>query len=260
MQRGTGTGLSDNQGRPSGVQSERSGNRPADSIVVVNLQFDVMRVEMPVGATRHSTKIWNHVDELQLEPRRCAMLARNGLRVGVAEGHSWPAIQALLNAHDAKSSRKQHVVRSGSPLTLDVGEVYDGESVFSYDANGRLQGHTFGPGRKYIHIDYAIAPEDPRRVALKVVPEVHVESLDKHWDQVGGGIQERMRYEGKLFTELTATVDLSPGQFLVIGPSPEANLSFLLGSRFLERETGGARRETLIFATPQLYRSGVSEP
>ncbi len=250
-------------GATGGAGASRNARRggPADpDVVVVHLQFEVMRAVMPVTTTRHSTKIWNHVDELQLDPRRCALLARNGLRIGVADEDAWPAIDAILKAHEARSQSKQHAVQHDSPLTLDVGEVRDGETIFSYDADGHLKGHTFGPGRKYIHIACAVSPENPQQIALKVLPEVHVESLEKHWDQVGGGIQERTRYQGRVFSELTAALTATSGQILVIGPSTEAELPCLVGSRFLEDDTGGLRSETIIFARPRLYRTGTTEP
>ena len=124
---------------------------------------------------------------------------------------------------------------------------------------GRLAGTTHPGGEKYIHIDYALQPDDPRRVRLKVTPEIHAESVEKHWVQRDGTYQEMPHYLGRMFSELAATVWLSDGQFLVIGPSEQADIEYLLGSRFLQRNDGDRRCEVLLFATPQLFRTDVAE-
>lgn len=232
-----------------------TGNR----VVLVELHFDVLRVELPRGSIRHSTKIWNHVDELHVDPRLSPLLARNGLRIGVAEADAWPAIQAVLDANGARSTRRQHAVHSGYPLTLDVGDVHDGETFFHYDADGQLHGNAYGPGEKYVLLDYAVNPEHPAEVTLRITPEIHCESQDKSWTQEGGVYQEKPRYEGRMFSEFTTTVSLKPGQLLVIGPSEQAKLDFLLGSRFLEHDEGGVRYETLLFARPQPFRTNLVE-
>ncbi|UCG17766.1 MAG: hypothetical protein JSV19_06990 [Phycisphaerales bacterium] len=238
------------------MPSEESAGSAGDELIVVQLHFDVMRVELPIDPVRHSAKIWNHVDELQVDPQQCALLGRNGLRIGVASADAWPAIEAVLDAHHARSTRRQHAVQSGYPLTLDVGGVEGGETIFSYDGQGNLAGTTFGGGRKYIHVDYAVSADNSGRITLKVLPEVHAESTRKRWETAGGVFQEQASYEGRVYRELAASVRLSPGRFLVIGPSPQADIGYLLGSRFLEREAGGTRYETLLFATPQLFRTG----
>lgn len=243
-------------GDSASASSEDSARSVEDELIVVQLHFDVMHVELPIDRVRHSAKIWNHVDELQVDPQQCALLGRNGLRIGVATADAWPAIQAVLDAHDARSTRRQHAVQSGYPLTLDVGGVEGGETIFSYDGQGNLAGTTFGGGRKYIHVDYAVSADDSGRITLKVLPEVHVESAQKRWEATGGVVQEQASYEGRVYRELSASVCLPPGRFLVIGPSPQADIGYLLGSRFLEREVGGTRYETLLFATPQLFRTG----
>jgi hypothetical protein len=235
--------------------AEEAGNR----VVLVELHFDVLRVELPRGTIRHSTKIWNHVDELNVDPRLSPLLARNGLRIGVAEADAWPAIQAVLDANQARASRRQQAVQSGYPLVLNVGDVHDGETFFFYDADGQLHGSAFPPGEKYVLVDYAVDPQRPAKVTLRITPEIHCESQDKRWTQEGGVYQEKPRYQGRMFSELTAMVSLEPGQFLVIGPSELADLDFLLGSRFLEHDQGGVRYETLLFARPQPFRTDLAE-
>ena len=233
---------------------------PADRSTIVELHFDVMRVDLPHDSVRHSAKLWNHVDELRVEPGQSVLLGRNGIRVGVAPADAWPAMQAVLEAHGARATRRQHAVQPGYPLTLDIGDVREGETVFSYDGQGGLKGRTFGAGQKYIHLDYVVEADDPPRVLLRVTPDVHVRSADRRWqEEEEGAYVEKPVDGGHSYTELSAAVSLTPGQILVIGPGPQAEMAHLLGNRFFERIEAGVRYETLYFATPQLFRSETPE-
>ena len=227
--------------------------------MVVELHFDVMRVDLPCDSIRHSAKLWNHVDELRVEPGHSVLLGRNGIRMGVAPADAWPAIQAVLEAHGARVTRRQHAVQSGYPLTIDIGDAQAGETIFSYDGQGRLKGRTFGAGRKYIHLDYVVEADDPPRVLLRATPEMHVQSADKRWQEQDSEYVEKPAYEGHSYAELSAAVSLKPGQILVIGPGHQAEMAHLLGNRFFERIEAGTRYETLYFATPQLFRLETPE-
>ncbi len=227
--------------------------------MVVELHFDVMRVDLPYDSDRHSSKLWNHVDELCVEPGQSVLLGRNGIRIGVAPADAWPAIHAVLEGHGARATRRQHAVPPGYPLILDIGDVQEGETIFSYDRQGGLKGRTFGAGHKYIQLDYLVEADDPPRVLLRVFPEVSVQSPDRRWQTQDGEYVERPVYEGCAYSELSATLTLTPGRILVIGPGPQAEMPHLLGNRFFERVEAGVRYETLYFATPQLFRSETTE-
>ncbi len=226
---------------------------------VVELHFDVMRVDLPCDSVRHSAKLWNHVDELRVEPAQSVLLGRNGIRMGVAPADAWPAMQAVLEAHGARASRRQHAVQAGYPLTLEIGDVQEGETIFSYDGQGGLKGRTFGAGHKYIHLDYVVEADDPPRVLLRATPEVHVRSADRRWQDEDGEYVEKPVYEGYSYTMLSAAVSMTPGQILVLGPGPQAAMAHLLGNRFFERIEAGVKCERLYFATPQLFRSETPE-
>jgi hypothetical protein len=228
--------------------------------ILLQVQFDVMWVELPIHAIRHSIKVWNHVDELQLPPQQCALLARNGLRIGVANVDAWPAILTLLQANGARSDQRKHAVQSGHPLTLDMGTIADGETIFTYNARERLVGDTFPAGHKYVYIDYDVHADDPSRVTLRVMLEIHALSPSRRWTVDPDTFPEKPDYLGKVFADLAATFVVEEDQFLVIGPSPQAGTEHLLGGKFFEQVAGGRRYEILIFATPQLYQTRFAEP
>ena len=69
-----------------------------------------------------------------------------------------------------------------------------------------------------------------------------------------GHLREVPRYEGRLFSELSAELSVGPGEFLVIGPSETAKLESLVGSRFLTTRENNVTYETVICVTPQPLR------
>ena len=243
-------------GKPLTADSDRPSEFEDDPRAVrIQMQFDVLRVELPLQSTRHSLLIWDHVDETQTDPRLTELLARNGLRLGVASPDAWPSLRALFEARRSRSLRAVHAVQSGAPLTMRVGEVKPGESIFVHARDGSLSGATFESGSKFLHVDYAVDRDDPRRTHLRITPEIQKFSEDRQWLAVGGGFQEAPRYEGRVFAELSTDLTLGPDEFLVIGVSEEADLKPLVGGRFLQREENNMMYETVICLTPRPVRT-----
>jgi hypothetical protein len=243
-------------GKPMTLDSDRPSEFEDDPQAVrVQMQFDVLRVELPLRSTRYSLLVWDHVDETQNDPRLTELLARNGLRLGVASPAAWPALRALFEARRSKSLRAVHAVQSGAPLSMRVGEVQPGESVFVHARDGSLSGTTFDSGSKFLHVDYALDRDDPRRTHLRITPEIQKFSEDLHWQAGGGTFTEAPRYEGRVFADLSTDLTLGPDEFLVIGVSEEADLRPLVGGRFLQREENNMTYETVICLTPRPVRT-----
>ena len=232
------------------------GDRPADgdAIVVVQMQFDVLRVELPADPTHHSDKTWNHVEELRGDPAQTALLRRNGLRMGTAAADAWPALRGIFDASGATAIRATHLVRQGQPLTLDLGPIENEEAVFLITDDHRLIGTTFDRGNKYLHLDYAVSADSPGGTTIQMTPEIHRLSLLKRWRNIGGDLRQAPDYEGKVYGQLSHTVEVPSGAFLVIGPDTGA-VPLSVGRRFLTRTRQGQKHETILCITPQPFRS-----
>ena len=226
-----------------------------DAVRVVNLAFDVRRVEMPIDGVRNSPKVWNHVDELRLDPDLVARLARNGLRVGVASSGSWSAIRTILEAGRARTQKDQMLPQPGTPLILELAAIQESESIFSYGRDNRLVGKTFPAGQKTIQFDYAFHPQLGGCTDLEIGFEVRNERGEMTWERRGGEIRQVPAYDRHVYEDLRAALTLKPGEFLVIGPSGQADNEYLIGSRFLMHTMSGQRSETLLFVTPQPFQS-----
>ncbi len=225
-----------------------------DAIIVLQMQFDVLRVELPAAPIHHGDKTWNHVEELSADPTQVALLRRNGLRLGIATADAWPALRAIFDAAGATVARATHQVRQGVPLTLDLGPVENEAAVFLLTSDHRLVGQTFDQGSKYLHLDYAPGEEGGNSMAIRMTPEIHRTSANQRWRQVGDELRQVPDYAGAVYQQLAQTVEVAPGEFLVIGPDSSAS-PLTVGHRFLTRSLGGRLHDTILCITPQPFRT-----
>ena len=227
----------------------------AEAVQVVQLAFDVLRVELPIDGVRNSRKVWNHVDELRLEADLVARLARNGVRVGAASSGSWSPIRAILEAGGARTQKEQMLPQAGAPLTVELAPIQESESIFSYGRDNRLVGKTFPAGQKIIQLDYAYHAPLGGCTDIQVGFEVHKDRGEITWQHQEGVIRQVAAYDRHVFEDLGALLTLKPGEYLVIGPSDQADNEYLIGSRFFIRTASGEKAETLLFVTPQPFQT-----
>lgn len=236
---------------------ESSAGKAASGIQVVQINFDILRVDFPLESTRHSLKVWNHVDRGCLEPRTVSRLARNGLRVGVANPDAWPAVQAILSASRARVNRQEWEGQTGLPVVAALGSIPEPESIFSYDDAGRLNGKTFSAGEKLMQLDYAVLAQAGGAVETRLTFEVRHDRGEMTWESAGGVVRQVPAYDRHIFTDLAAAMIVPPGATLVIGPDERAAQEYLVGARFLEHDVDGAAHETMYFITPRPTRTTV---
>jgi hypothetical protein len=237
-----------------------SGSAPPSSsspggVHVIHLAFGVLRVDLPVEGLRHSRKVWNHVDELRLDSQAVALLAQNGLRIGVASPAAWPAIQTIIEAGAGTLHNEQLLTQSGLPVSVTVASIDEPETFFSYSRNSRLVGKTFPAGDKILKMGYAFHPELGGCTDLQISLEVQHDRGELTWERTEGVIRQVPAYDRHVFSDLSVLFTLNPGEAIVIGPSDEADNEYLVGSRFFTHKRAGQPYETLLCITPQPYRT-----
>ena len=228
---------------------------------VTRLVLEIMRVDLPVGSIRHSRKVWNHTEPLRLDAGMRGQLTRNGLAAGVATREAWPALQAIFEASAGRWQKEELLAEGGLPVSINLGAVKDGEAVFAYGADRRLEGKTFGGGDKMLNVGYRLRPEWNTAVELAITLEVRNDRGVMTWEKENGIIRQVPAYERYTFRGVDLWATLGDGEYLVMGPSAEASSEYLVGSRFLECQEGEQRFETLLLLAPvvkpaRLARSG----
>lgn len=230
----------------------------AAPVNILAMQFDILRVDIPSGATKDAAKVWNHVDEMRIDPRQAPLLVRNGLRVGTTGQGAWPALRAIFDAARAQAREQQQSVRGGEPIVVELGAIDKEQTVFSYDHGGRLSGRTIPAGEMLLKLGYTAYPQVSGRMELIASFEIRHDRGVMEWENRGGQIVQTPSYDVLAFDDLTTMVGLGTGETLVIGPSEEAGGAFLPGSRFFTGVQRGARYETVWFITPRPYEMKLS--
>jgi len=231
-----------------------SGESAGDGVIVLRVHFDVLRVDIPVDALRHSQKIWNHLDETQGDPSLTALLARNGFRVGVGGPSDWPAIRTIFELNGARVARIAHTAQEEIPLTLPLGPVKDGAGYFLHKRGGGLDGGTFSDGLRTFRIGYELTLEDEPRVTLRAIPVYQESKAEEKRVARDGDIITVKDRGGRVFDELAVDRTLSPGEYLVIGGSAPAEKGFVLGSWWLDATLNNQAFETVICISAQATR------
>lgn len=234
---------------------QRNPDSPTADLRIIDVVFDVVQLAIPIEGQRHSRKIWNHVDEMRVDPEVVARLARNGLRVGAASPGTWPAIRAIVDTADADVRRDRLVAQPGMPLLIKLASISQEESIFSYTANGRLVGKTFAAGEKLLSIDYAFHPELGGCTDLQLTLEIRRDRGVMTWERRGGIIRQVPAFDLHLFADVSILLTLNPDEFLVLGLSDEPPNEYLVGGRFLISERAGKRYETVLCITPKPYQT-----
>lgn len=247
--------------RPDGPAETTVGHPPpAPKYVVLQVSFDVLRVRAPEGAFSQSGKLWNHLDEEAIPSATGKLMQRNGLRVGRGRTDVWPAIRALLESDSRiMSSSNRMVVGNGLPLMVEFDPVRRDRTLFMFRPDGRLAGASFPRCQIFLRIEYAIPATEPNDVILDIMPEVRMEETrvrsGDSWEDL---LNPRLEQPSRVFRELSFRVQVSPEEFVTVGPSPASAQRHLLGSACLCEESDGQWFESVYFITPRVLAKSVS--
>jgi len=226
-----------------------------EATVVLQMVFEVQRVLLPPSAPAEEREIlWRYVDEQRIDPDLSEHLARNGLRVGIANRAGLAALRSLFNRLGAIDERTLQPVRSGYPLTLELGSIEESSPVFTFDREGRLSGRSFRGAVKYLHVDYDCT--QPPQTILRVTPEIFKESEQRDWQAQHGEIEFKKTYEGMVYEDLVVELTHGPDELLVIGPDMSSANRLVAGRALLTREYAGQTWDTVLCIAPLLYRAG----
>lgn len=240
-------------GATSRDDSQEAAADSFSNVAIVGLTFDVINVELPVHGAESSARIWKHIDESNADPSLPALLARNGVRIGVADENDWPALRAMFEQAGARTSRDQMTVQPGYPALINLGPLESGGMYFLHRRGGKVEGGTFDDGDRVVRLDYEIPPDDPSVVLVRVTLEAR-SGADRRFVQQAGQVRELAVRDGESFGELACSVRLVRGQYLVLGSAENADTGFRIGSWWFRSERGDSQLETLICIRPDPVR------
>jgi len=227
----------------------------------LSVSFQLLRVELPLGAVSASQKLWNHVDEEALGSDQAMLLRQNGFRVALGQPPEWPAVQAILVAsHPTLAKRKAVSLQTAYPLAIEDGQPKRDQTVFYYRPDGTLVGQSVDQSRNVLRIDHQIDPQDTDAVLLRVLPEIRRRETGLQMFRTQDGLKQLPAYEGISIHEVSFTVRVPDGWFLVIAPGPRVAQTGLIGREFMSCSGHDGRYEFVYVVWPTITRSPLGPP
>lgn len=240
----------------------------ADSVVL-----EVSFVRFPLGEAALNEALWSEVDEQQVAVEARQALSRQALRTGVLPGYLPRALEELLQDDapplegmeatlvsfepESKITTKHVQLRSGKRLELAASETYPRLTILEPRSDGTLAGRDF----EQAECRFSLTPQPlaDGRVRLQLVPEVqHGDAKPQLTSKPEMGLMvfETARPK-RVFDELKWSVDLAPGDLLVLGTSPVEPGS--LGAHYFtsNKATAQPQQKLLLIRLVQTQHDGA---
>jgi hypothetical protein len=215
----------------------------------MDVQFTVLHVQVPCAVREQAEPIWNHLREDVLDSATVLRLRQNGLRVGVSRTEWWDAVKATLDDIEGVRSLALDPVRMPPqyPLALELDREPHDQTLFFMSDDGVLTGETWPQSRNVLRLSYELDLTAAEHVLITLVPEVRQRLEGWRWVRSAAGLTQTPDYSGRTFTAAGFRVTMAPGDFVLVAPSPQAELFGIIGGAFLAREEDGAAYDSYVF-------------
>jgi hypothetical protein len=224
------------------------------------VQLRLAAIEVPAGAASESEEIWSYLDEEPIRAARSAVLARNGLRVGLATASVWPDLAGVFKRLSGREvGYTTTATVPGRPTGIPVKRRQPAQTTFVFQADGTLSGADYPPGDSLLVVDCTLGEEDPSSVLLTVLPQVRSSEIQTTIVNRPEGVGFESSQETFSFQPLQFQATVASKDILVIGPSPDARRADSVGGRFLVAEKAGIAYETVLVVMPQVVAVPISE-
>ncbi len=243
------------QARPD-LSSERL--RLPREPIRLKISFHVLHIQARQGVFSRSNLVWNYLDEETLSADVSSHLRRNGLRVAKGAVTIWPAIKDLLEEHSTGTRAQEIIVAPPAPLEIETSVEPRDQVLFVVRPDRRLKGGDFVNSTNLLRVEYFMALDDWRSLELEVMPEIRLPLYRQPRKLTAEGwVYHPIEQPGVVLRELAFRVKMSPGEFLLIGPSQQSEAGHYAGSLLLRDETEDGWTESIYVITPRVERAEV---
>lgn len=236
--------------------------------------LEIASIKVPWGAASVKEDLWERLDELRIDSGARARLAENGIRMGVAAGHTPTELLELIKSIErayrsdggvqleiidhaaaelAEATRRN--LRSGQRCELIASAMRSRESLLMRDADGGASGRTYLKPQYLFAAELALAPGGS--VDLQLTPEL--QHGEMHLEPAALGAQAVTLQHARsreVFDDLRCTVTLHPGEILAITCRSDQPASF--GGRCFRTAAGGdAKQKLLLVRLVQVQHDGL---
>ncbi len=181
------------------------------------------RLERPEGDADLQDRLWRAADDHFLGAELKAELARHGLRAAKLPDPPPPELLALLAAPEGSASPASqgtsNRMLAGQPFKIEMTPVIPEHTLFEC-VDGALRGERLRQVQGYLVATPALGSGN--RVRLAVEPRLEAgEAQPKPLANLNG-LDWKFDREGRDFPALALRAELASGEYLIVGPLPEA--------------------------------------
>ena len=206
----------------------------------------IYKLQMPYGANSRDDSFWKLVDEDIVDVQTDRRLILNGIRVGRGKVTDWPTFLKILTNEEAiKTGQGQILAQTAYgdakyPMTDTISE----ELLYIYDDHG-LTMRSFNDCQNEFSLAFGWAPRKPRTIRVTICPVVEATQTRSDFSLSDNPPPVRV-LNRENFYPLNLRADVAPGEFLILGTSPQTADENRIGSRFLTRDGPNARYEEML--------------
>ena len=242
---------------------------PPDTVGV-----DVYFVRIPFQDRELLRQLWSEVDEQFGSPSLRRELMDQGLRIGIQGVALSPTLATLINATAAAPPtrdpteisvaelQKDPIIRRqywqmapGMQILLRPYRETVPEMPLFWSDGGQFCGKTFKDAQGLIGV--VTAPLKDGKVRFTITPEVVHGSLETKYKFESGVMFPEIARPKHIFHNLSLSLDLLPGQWIVIGPVSEHCSG--IGRCFFIQDVGGTEQKVILLRLARTPRDIVFE-
>ncbi|MGD1278410.1 MAG: hypothetical protein ABR964_14450 [Tepidisphaeraceae bacterium] len=237
---------------PAAAEAQLAAPNPApaaapDQNPLISVIMD--KFQVPYGAISQNEAFWKWVDEDALDVPTYELLRRNGLRIGRARVADWQHFrEILIDREGTHVDTTGFVALSGNnDITINLTDEMPEQLLFVVNEHG-VTGRMYDWCQNRLSFAFAWARHKRQTVRLSLCPVVAVQR--KRFDySLADRPPENVFVSEEYLYDLRFAADIAPGEFLVIGPSPQAADPNRVGNRFLVHDGKRDRYEQLLILT-----------
>lgn len=210
------------------------------------ITVSLYKLRMPFGSVSRDESFWKLVNEDIVNVAMKYRLEDNGLRIGRARVADWTMFldklvkAGALKIIDGRISSQPAI----GDAPLDMSDQLREETIWYFDEHG-LSGRSYDDCINRFSLAFQWAPRQPDTIRMTICPVVH--SLRTRFDYALSDNPEPTPYlQEDNYYDLHLTTDIPPGEFLIVGTSPQTQDPNRIGSRFLTRDGKNQRFEEML--------------
>lgn len=217
-------------------------------------QLDIYQLTVPFGAVSSNTRFWKHVDEDHVDLAAHALLLKNGVRYGIGPNDEWSYFKSLIDQYGASAQKGSVAPSKKGSIELPMRTKIREQNIFFFvKDHGPPAGRTFENCDNLLSVSFEPTPRHPgdARIAIAAL----VRGLRKEYKvTVLNEAREIEFINPEYLYDLRLRQDVPMDHFLILAPSPEADMPDVLGHTFFVRPGGGEPVETVLLMVPRPFK------